>query len=173
MRADLAGLHRPRAGRASAKRVGPTRPRVPVRVESYDLDPRTISDDGNQPDAALAADVQAVTGQTVELGVVDQGDTGARAAADAAAHGIRWEVLKLAKAQRGFVWLPRRWVVERSCAWAARFRRLAKDDERLPTTVAGLHVVAFTCLLLHRLLTYAARSPQHARAVLRDGRHDR
>lgn len=47
-------------------------------------------------------------------------------------------VVKLAEAKRGFVLLPKRWVVERSFAWAARFRRLARDDERLPETFAGL-----------------------------------
>ena len=109
--------------------------------------------------AALAEEVQAVTGQTVELSFVDQGYSGAQAAADAAAHGIRLEVIKLPEAKRGFVLLPRRWVVERSFAWAARFRRLAKDYERLPATVAGLHFVAFACLMLHRLLTVAAQSP--------------
>ena len=80
-------------------------------------------------------------------------------AADAAAHGIRLEVVKLPEAKRGFVLLPRRWVVERSFAWAARFRRLARDYERLPETVAGLHFVAFACLMLHRLVTVAAQSP--------------
>lgn len=49
--------------------------------------------------------------------------------------------------------LPRRWVVERSFAWVARLRRLARDDERLPSTVAGLHFLAFACLLLPRLFT--------------------
>ena len=68
-------------------------------------------------------------------------------------------VVKLPEAKKGFVLLPRRWVVERSFAWAARFRRLAKDYERLPETVAGLHFVAFACLMLHRLLTVAAQSP--------------
>jgi transposase len=109
--------------------------------------------------AALAEAVQAVTGQTVEVGFVDQGYTGEQAEMDAAAHGIRLEVVKLEEAKRGFVLLPRRWVVERSFAWAARFRRLAKDYERLPETVAGLHFVAFACLMLHRLLTLAAQSP--------------
>ena len=108
---------------------------------------------------ALAAKVQAVTGQTVALAFVDQGYTGEQAAADAAAHGIRLEVVKLPEAKKGFVLLPRRWVVERTFAWAARFRRLAKDYERLPETVAGLHFVAFACLMLHRLITTAAQSP--------------
>lgn len=102
--------------------------------------------------AALAEAVQEVTGQSVEVGFVDQGYTGEQAETDAAEQGIRLEVVKLAEAKRGFVLLPRRWVVERSFAWVARFRRLARDYERLPKTVAGLHFLAFACLLLHRLM---------------------
>jgi transposase len=102
--------------------------------------------------AELAARVQAVTGEAVELAYGDQGYVGPQPAAAAAAHGIRLEVVKLPAAKRGFVLLPRRWVVERSFAWAARFRRLARDSERLPATVAGLHFLAFACLLLHRLV---------------------
>jgi transposase len=108
---------------------------------------------------ALATAVQAATGQPIELAFVDQGDTGEEPAADAAAHGIRLEVIKLAEAKRGFVLLPRRWVVERSFAWAARFRRLAKDYERLPEVVAGLHFVAFVSLMLHRLFAIAVQWP--------------
>lgn len=63
-------------------------------------------------------------------------------------------VVKLPQAKRGFVLLPRRWVVERSFAWVARFRRLARDYERLPATVAGLHLVAFACLMLHQFIQY-------------------
>jgi len=65
--------------------------------------------------------------------------------------GIALEVVRHTEAKRGFVLLPRRWVVERSFAWAARFRRLARDYERLPATLAGLHFVAFACLMLTRL----------------------
>ncbi len=100
---------------------------------------------------ALAQQVQAVTGQSVELAYVDQGYTGEDAAEAAEAHGIRLEVVKHTQAKHGFVLLPRRWVVERSFAWAARFRRLARDYERLPQTLAGLHFVAFACLMLTRL----------------------
>lgn len=100
--------------------------------------------------AELAAQVQVVTGDTVELAYVDQGYTGDQPAADAAVHGIRLEVVKLPEAKRGFVLLPRRWVIERSNAWAARFRRLARDYERLPETLAGLHFLAFAILLLVR-----------------------
>ena len=107
----------------------------------------------------LAAAVQAATGESVELAYVDQGYAGERAEAAAAAHGIRLEVVKLPAAKRGFVLLPRRWVVERSFAWLARFRRLARDYERLPATVAGLHFLAFACLLLHRLVPLLSESP--------------
>ncbi len=96
----------------------------------------------------LAATMQAVTGETVELAYVDQGYTGEDAAAAAAGHGIRLEVVKLAEAKRGFVLLPRRWVVERSFAWTGRFRRLARDYERLQTTLEGFHYVAFALLAL-------------------------
>ena len=99
----------------------------------------------------LARQVQAVTGDAVELAYVDQGYTGDAAAEAAETHGIRLEVVKHTEAKHGFVLLPRRWVVERSFAWAARFRRLARDYERLPETLAGLHFIAFACLLLPRM----------------------
>ncbi len=108
--------------------------------------------------AALAAQVQAVTGESVTLAYVDQGYTGAQPAAAATAQGIDLVVVKLTEAKRGFVLLPRRWVVERSFAWAARFRRLARDYERLPQTVAGLYFAAFACLMLHQLI-HPALSP--------------
>jgi len=101
----------------------------------------------------LAAQVQEVTGESVEVAYVDQGYTGEAPASEAQAHGIRLEVVRHHEAKRGFVLLPRRWVVERSLAWSARFRRLARDYERLPTTLAGLHFVAFACLMLTRLFT--------------------
>jgi transposase len=107
---------------------------------------------------ALAERVQAATGEMVEVAFVDQGYTGPDPAGDAAAHGIRLEVVKLPAAKRGFVLLPRRWVVERSHAWMARFRRLARDYERLPQTLAGLHFLAFAILMLARFVTLMAQS---------------
>jgi transposase len=62
------------------------------------------------------------------------------------------EVVKLSEAKRGCVLLPKRWVIERSNAWAARFRRLARDDEQWTETLVGLHVVAFAILLLKRFM---------------------
>ena len=74
--------------------------------------------------------MQEATGESVEVAFVDQGYTGERPAEEAKANSIRLEVVKLPKAKRGFVLLPRRWVVERSFAWLSRFRRLARDYER-------------------------------------------
>jgi transposase len=108
--------------------------------------------------AALTAAVQQATGETVEVAFVDQGYTGEQAAADAAASGIRLEVVKLPEAKRGFVLLPRRWVVERSNAWLARFRRLARDYERLSETLQGWHFLAFAIVLLHRFVIMMAQS---------------
>jgi transposase len=100
---------------------------------------------------ALAQALQEATGQNVELAYVDQGYTGKKPAQAAQEHGLRLEVVKHHEAKRGFVLLPRRWVVERTFAWAARFRRLARDYERLADTLAGYHWLALVTLLLQSL----------------------
>jgi len=91
----------------------------------------------------------------VQLAYVDAGYTGEQAAEDAQAQGLRFEVVKLPDTKRGFVLLPRRWVVELSFAWIARFQRRTRDYERLPETLAGLHFIAFAIIM-------AARSVQLA-----------
>lgn len=100
----------------------------------------------------LAEAVQKAMGETVEVAFVDQGYTGDDAARAAEEQGIRLEIVKLPEAKRGFVLLPRRWVVERSFGWMARFRRLARDYERLPDTLKGLHFLAFAILMAHRFV---------------------
>jgi transposase len=107
----------------------------------------------------LASAVQEVTGDQVTLAFVDQGYTGDAPAQAAQQRGMELEVIKLPQAKRGFVLLPRRWVVERSFAWMTRFRRLSRDYERLPETLAGLHVLAFAVLMLHRFALLMAHSP--------------
>ena len=104
---------------------------------------------------ALAKGLQRATGKSVKLAFVDQGYTGETPAADAKRHGIESSVAKLPHAKRGFVLLPRRWVVERTSARAARSRRLAKGYERLPTTLAGLHLAVFVCLMLNNPLGHS------------------
>lgn len=109
----------------------------------------------------LAEQVQQITGDSVEIAFVDQGYTGPQAEQAAAEHGIHLEVVKLPEAKHGFVLLPRRWVVERSFSWMARFRRLARDYERLPETLAGLHYLAFAILMLSRFVNLVL----HAKAI--------
>jgi transposase len=104
----------------------------------------------------LARQVQQITGEQVGLAYVDQGYTGEAAEEAAAEHGIQLEVVKHTEAKRGFVLLPRRWVVERSFAWAARFRRLARDYERLATTLGAFHFLAFACLMIAHLFRLLA-----------------
>jgi transposase len=111
----------------------------------------TPADQGDRTQVeARAQQMQQVTGDTVELAYVDQGYTGENAAAAAQNHGIRLEVVKHPMARRGFVLLPRRWVVERSVAWAARFRKLARAYERLDNTLKGFHYLSFACLMINQ-----------------------
>lgn len=113
----------------------------------------TPANDGDRAQVAeLAAAVQEATGETVTLAYVDQGYTGETPKADAAAHGIVLEVVKLPAVKRGFVLLPRRWVVERDFGWMSRFRRLARDQERLADVLKGFHHIAFTMLMWKQVL---------------------
>ncbi len=54
--------------------------------------------------------------------------------------------------------LPRRWAVERSFAWATRFRCLARDYERLAVTLGAFHFLACACLLFTTLFRMLAES---------------
>jgi transposase len=146
-----------RAGYDGAKRRKGSKVHIAVDTLGHLLALKvTAADQGDRAQvAALAEEVQQLTGHTVELAYVDQGYTGPNAAEAAQQHGIRLEVVKHPMAKRGFVLLPRRWVVERSFAWVARFRRLARDYERLETTLKGLHYVAFAILMCARLLNTA------------------
>ena len=107
----------------------------------------------------LTEAVQQATGESVELAYVDQGYTGEASAQAAEQHGLQLEVVKLSQAKRGFVLLPRRWVVERSFGWSTRFRRLTRDYERLATTVSGLHLIAFATLFLQRAVALLIPGP--------------
>jgi transposase len=144
----------PRAGYDGAKRRRGSKVHMAVDILGYLLAAHVTaaSEQDRSQVSALAAKVQEVTGDAVELAFVDQGYTGAQAAQDAAVHHMQLEVVKLPEAKKGFVLLPKRWVVERSNAWAARFRRLARDYERLAETLAGLHFVAFAILMLKRFM---------------------
>ncbi len=105
--------------------------------------------------AALAAEMQQVTGNTVAIAYVDQGYSGPTAAEAVRQHGIRLGVVKHPMAKYSFV-LLRRWVVERCFDWAARLSRLARDYERLPAMLRDLHSIAFAILLTAKLINLAA-----------------
>lgn len=143
-----------RAGYDGAKRRKGSKVHLAVDTLGYWLALHVTAADEQDREQVdqLAQAVQEATGHTVEIAFVDQGYTGEQAAEQAIQHGIRLEVVKLSEAKKGFVLLPRRWVVERSFAWMARFRRLARDYERLPETLIGFHLLAFAMLMLNRFV---------------------
>jgi putative transposase len=61
------------------------------------------------------------------------------------------EIVKRSDDMKGFVVLPRRWVVERTFAWLGKYRRLSKDYEALPETSEAMIYAAMTHLMLRRL----------------------
>ena len=72
-------------------------------------------------------------------------------AAAAANHPLRIEIVKRSDAMKGFVLLPRRWVVERTFSWFGRNRRIAKDYENLADTLAAFIHLASIQLAVRRL----------------------
>ncbi|WP_343895746.1 transposase, partial [Craurococcus roseus] len=139
-----------RAGREGAERQKGSEPHAAVDALGRLLALRvTPAGEQDRPQVAhLAAAVQEAAGESVELAHVDRGCAGAAPAEAARADGTASHVGRAPDAKRGSVPLPRRWAVERSFACAARFGRLARGYERPPQTVAGLHFVAFACLML-------------------------
>ncbi len=144
----------PRAGYDGAKRKKGSKVHIAVDTlgNLLALKVTAANEQERQQVADLAAQVQEVTGKTVEVAFVDQGYTGEQAAQQAQAYGIQLEVVKHTEAKKGFVLLPRRWVVERTFGWLGRFRRLARDYERLAEMLAGWHWLAFLALLLQRVV---------------------
>ena len=114
------------------------------------------NEQGREQVAEMTCAVQEVTGGTVDVAFVDQGYTGESAQEQAQDFGMELGVVKHTEAKRGFILLPRRWVVERSFGWMARFRRLARDYERLANTLVGMHFVAFVFLMLNKAVTMMA-----------------
>jgi transposase len=104
--------------------------------------------DDRQPVYDLCEHVQEVTGDSVLTMFADGGYTGETVQDEALVHIIELVVVQKPGEAKGFVLLPKRWVVERSNAWMTRFRRLTRDFERLASTFAGLHFFAFSILML-------------------------
>jgi putative transposase len=61
------------------------------------------------------------------------------------------EVSRRTPGVKGFVLLPKRWVVERTFAWLGKYRRLSKDYEHLPESSEAFVYVAMTHIMLQRL----------------------
>jgi len=61
------------------------------------------------------------------------------------------EIVKRPDVAKGFVVLPRRWVVERTLAWLGRCRRLAKDWECLNEKARAFLLMASIRLMVRRL----------------------
>jgi putative transposase len=66
--------------------------------------------------------------------------------------GLTLIVVRRIAGTKGFVVLPRRWVVERSIGWLGRWRRLSKDYECLPEVSEAMVTLAMIRLMLHRLV---------------------
>lgn len=67
-----------------------------------------------------------------------------------------FEVVVHPKGTQGFAVLPRRWVVERTCGWFGRSRRLSKDAEQLPETSEAMLYAAMSRLMVKRLAQHPA-----------------
>lgn len=72
---------------------------------------------------------------------------------------IAVELVKKPADQKGFVVLPRRWVVERTFAWLVRCRRLDHDYERLPATAEAMVKWAMIGIMTRRLAPGPGRRP--------------
>jgi len=100
----------------------------------------------------LADAVQDSIHNSVEVAFVNQGYTGGNPKNNAHQAGAELIVVKLEETKKGFILLPRRWVVERSFAWIYRFRRLARDCDRTPETIRSLHFLAFAIFMVHNFV---------------------
>jgi transposase len=149
-----------RAGYDGAKRRKGSKVHIAVDTLGHLLALRvTAADQQDRAQVgAVVRRVQQVTAQNLRKAFVDQGYTGETAQQAAARHGVDLEVIKLPEAKRGFVLLPRRWVVERTFAWTGRFRRLARDYERLATTLAGMHWLTAVGLMLAAIYALGSTS---------------
>lgn len=110
---------------------------------------------GNEQDREqvydLCREVQQVTGDHIDVVIADQGYTGEQPQIDASLNDVELVVVKRPTGATGFVLLPLRWVVERTFAWTARFRRLSRDLERLQSSLLGFHWLAVSVTLLNKL----------------------
>ncbi len=82
----------------------------------------------------------------------DGGYTGALVAWTAKFGQWILDIVKRPSDQKGFSVLPRRWIVERTFGWFAKYRRLSKDYETLPESSEAMIHIAMMNLMIHRLV---------------------
>ena len=142
-----------RAGFDGAKKRKGTKVHLAVDTLGHLL--AVLTTPANEQDRAQVKDlclaVQDATGMNVKVAFADQGYTGEQAARGATEANVELMVVKRPEGAKGFILLPKRWVVERSFAWLSRFRRLGRDLERLPSTLVGFHFLAACILLCNNL----------------------
>jgi transposase len=107
---------------------------------------------GPGPGCRTGGCAPAGNGRDGDPGLRRSGYTGEASRQAAVDQRIALAVVKLPEAKRGFVLLPRRWVVERDFGWMSRFRRLARDQERLAEVLKGFHLLAFSMLMWKQVL---------------------
>lgn len=64
---------------------------------------------------------------------------------------VRLEIIKRSDQAKGFVLLPKRWVVERTFGWFGKYRRLSKDYEYLTASSEAMIYVAMIHLMVRRI----------------------
>jgi transposase len=143
-----------RAGFDPAKRRKGTKVDLAVDTLGHPLalDAHPAHEQDRTTAAPLVEKVQDATGGSIEIAYADQAYGGQETAQAVAEKGVELVIVKREPDQKGFVVLPKRWVVERSFGWIARCRRLLRDFERLAEVLTGLHMVAFTGIMLHQII---------------------
>jgi putative transposase len=64
---------------------------------------------------------------------------------------IRLEMIKRSDHVKGFIRLPKRWVVERTFGWLGKYRRLSKDYEYLTASSEAMIYIAMIHLMVRRI----------------------
>lgn len=142
-----------RAGYDGGKKINGTK--IHIAVDTLGNLITLIATPANEQDRDqlydLCKQVQEITDNNVDIVIADQGYTGEQADIDAVLNNMELIIVKRSEKEKGFVLLPKRWIVERTLAWFSKFRRLGRDLEKLASTLVGFHIVAASILLINKL----------------------
>jgi putative transposase len=93
----------------------------------------------------------------------DQGYTGDLGADLLRRYSINLDIVEKPSDQKGFVLLPRRWVVERTLAWLSRYRRLSKDYEHRFEYSESWVYIASISRMLRKIYPNGSEEPPYKR----------